>query len=196
MERHTNTADSGTSDPKFVTHDFSQFTERGEGSNEIEGTELAAYTPHPDSGTPETNDVHGDTSKSALKKFWQSHVSIVVETTASRDHLANERTFLAWVRTSLALSMMGVVTTQLFTLQASHVPNMNLSFFSLGEPLGCVCQGAALVNVLIGAYRFWYQQSAMVKGLATGGGYDLLFITLLVVSVSSNGVWRVFKEGF
>lgn len=41
---------------------------------------------------------------------------------ASRDHLANERTFLGWVRTSIALAIIGTVIAQLFRLQHSVSP--------------------------------------------------------------------------
>merc|ERR1712080_585743 len=34
----------------------------------------------------------------------------------ARDHLALERTFLAWLRTSLALASIGIAVTQLFRL--------------------------------------------------------------------------------
>lgn len=37
----------------------------------------------------------------------------------ARDHLANERTFLAWLRTSLAFASIGVAVTQFFRLQSS-----------------------------------------------------------------------------
>lgn len=37
----------------------------------------------------------------------------------ARDHLANERTFLAWLRTSLAFASIGVAITQFFRLQSS-----------------------------------------------------------------------------
>ncbi|KAH8916794.1 hypothetical protein BT69DRAFT_1287355 [Atractiella rhizophila] len=37
----------------------------------------------------------------------------------ARDHLANERTYLAWLRTSLSLASIGVAITQLFRLSSS-----------------------------------------------------------------------------
>ncbi|CAG8554276.1 751_t:CDS:2 [Funneliformis mosseae] len=45
--------------------------------------------------------------------------SLVLENKASvaRDHLANERTFLAWLRTSLSFVGIGVAVTQLFRLK-------------------------------------------------------------------------------
>lgn len=37
----------------------------------------------------------------------------------ARDHLANERTFLAWLRTSLAFASIGIAVTQFFRMQSS-----------------------------------------------------------------------------
>lgn len=38
------------------------------------------------------------------------------EGSVARDHLASERTFLAWLRTSLSLVSIGIAVTQLFQL--------------------------------------------------------------------------------
>ncbi|MEE3719953.1 DUF202 domain-containing protein [Tumidithrix elongata RA019] len=40
-----------------------------------------------------------------------------------RDHLANERTFLAWIRTSIALMGIGVVVVRLRILRPPLLPN-------------------------------------------------------------------------
>lgn len=41
----------------------------------------------------------------------------------ARDHLANERTFLAWLRTAISFASIGVAMTQFFRFQSSQ--NMN-----------------------------------------------------------------------
>jgi uncharacterized membrane protein YidH (DUF202 family) len=46
-------------------------------------------------------------------------VSLENKGSAARDHLALERTFLAWLRTSLAFASIGVAITQLFRLNAA-----------------------------------------------------------------------------
>ena len=156
-----------------------------------EGTELDAYPTRTDSGSaPEP--IRGEgIRKALLRDLWRKEVCVLVEPKACRDHFANERTFLSWLRTSLALSMIGIVTTQLFVLQAGHLPYMNLSFFVLGIPLGSLCQAAALVNIIIGAYRFWRLQSAMVKGQACAGGWEPLLVGGLVALVSARALLMV-----
>ncbi len=156
-----------------------------------EGTELDAYPTRTDPGSS-LEPIRGSRIwKAWLRDLWLKKVSVLVEPQACRDHLANERTFLAWLRTSLALSMMGIFTTQLFILQAGRLPYMNVSFFVLGVPLGSLCQAAALMNILIGAYRFWRLQSAMVNGRACAGGWELMLIGGLLALVSARPLLMV-----
>ncbi|ERF70262.1 hypothetical protein EPUS_00450 [Endocarpon pusillum Z07020] len=148
-----------------------------------EGTELDAYPTRTDSGSAAEPIRGSGIRKAWLRDLWSKEAAVLVEPKAFRDHLANERTFLAWLRTSLALSMIGIFTTQLFILQAGHLPHMNLSFFVLGVPLGSLCQAAALINIIIGAYRFWRLQRGMVKGQACAGGWELFLIGGLVTLI-------------
>ena len=102
---------------------------------------------------------------------------------ASRDHLANERTFLAWVRTSISLAIVGTVIAQLFRLQHSLAPQP-FGFYRLGVPLASVCHVAALLMVLVGAQRFRMQQNAMINGRITAGGWEPWIVGVMVLAVS------------
>lgn len=104
---------------------------------------------------------------------------------ASRDHLANERTFLGWVRTSISLAIIGIIIAQLFRLQHSPVPRP-FGFYNLGVPLATICHGAALLMVLVGAQRFRSQQNAMLNGRTRAGGWEPLFVGGLVMMVRHN----------
>jgi hypothetical protein len=81
--------------------------------------------------------------------------------------------------------MTGIFTTQIFVVQSHESPHTNLSFFALGIPLSSVCQAAALVNVIAGAFRFWRHQAAMTSGKACSGGWEVLLIGGLVTLVST-----------
>lgn len=155
---------------------------------ESEGTELATYPTHTDSYVSSEPLPEREDRLSRFKVLWRKNISLLVDPRSCRDHLANERTFLAWLRTSLALSMIGIFTTQLFTLQSAHLPDMNLSFFVLGVPLGSVCQAAALVNTIVGAYRFWRLQTAMAKGQACAGGWEILLVSAMITLVGISVV--------
>ncbi|KAH8679881.1 hypothetical protein BGZ60DRAFT_369765, partial [Tricladium varicosporioides] len=92
--------------------------------------------------------------------------------------IALERTFLGYLRTSLALSMMGILVAQLFRLQHSPTPNFHFGFFILGKPLSCVCQGFAIYTLVIGAFRTWRSQNAIVRGKAISGGFEIVALAL------------------
>ncbi|TGO16024.1 hypothetical protein BTUL_0033g00620 [Botrytis tulipae] len=111
-----------------------------------------------------------------VSKFWRHQISVTVDHVACRDHLALERTFLAYLRTSLALSMLGVSIAQLFRLQHSPTPNPLIGFFVLGKPLACICQGAAITTLLVGSIRSWRHQNAIVRGKALSGGFEVIII--------------------
>ncbi|KAF2421000.1 hypothetical protein EJ08DRAFT_597951 [Tothia fuscella] len=126
-----------------------------------------------------------------IVKWWQRQISVKVDVKGRRDHLALERTFLGYIRTSLAFSMLGVLITQLFRLQHTYFPDETFGFYVVGIPLGTIFIFAAIVIVLIGAFRFWRQQSAMGRGKVWAGGWEIN--TIMVGSILvSTGLFAVF----
>ncbi|KAK7609954.1 hypothetical protein JOL62DRAFT_557257 [Phyllosticta paracitricarpa] len=114
----------------------------------------------------------------AVQRWWKRHVSVTVEVKGMRDHLALERTFLGYLRTSIALSMTGVILAQLFRLQHSLHPDAHLGFYVLGIPLASTFIGCAIAVALLGAFRFWRQQSAIIRGKVLAGGWEMLVIMI------------------
>lgn len=96
---------------------------------------------------------------------------------------ALERTFLGYLRTSISLSIVAVIISQLFRLEHNTTPNKTFGFFILGTPLACLCIGAAIVVLLLGAYRLWRQQNAMLRGKVHAGGWEINAIGLTVLLV-------------
>lgn len=80
--------------------------------------------------------------------------------------------------------MLGVIISQLFTLQKSTSPDPRIGYFVSGKPLGAICQAAALVTLLLGTFRWWRQQNAITRGKALAGGFELTLIGLLILLVS------------
>ncbi|KAI6814229.1 hypothetical protein KC332_g8019 [Hortaea werneckii] len=111
-----------------------------------------------------------------IKRVWRHHVRLSVPHADCRDHLANERTYLGYLRTSLALSMVGVIISQLYRLQHSPSPNSVYGYYVLGKPLASSFHTSALVVTLVGAVRFFRQQSAMSIGKIHAGGWEVLVI--------------------
>ena len=98
-----------------------------------------------------------------LTKYFRP--SLVLQNTGSvaRDHLASERTFLAYVRTSLGMASAGVALVQLFTI--SHLvskstgvplPAVNQRLQKFAAPLGLSAVGMAFVILLIGAFLLFF----------------------------------------
>ncbi|OBT74918.1 hypothetical protein VF21_06047 [Pseudogymnoascus sp. 05NY08] len=109
------------------------------------------------------------------KKQLEKYGSLELENKGSvaRDHLALERTFLAWLRTSLAFASIGIAITQLFRLNttisapAGTTPEPGASaihFRSLGKPLGAAFLGISIVVLLIGFHRYFEAQYWVTKG--------------------------------
>jgi|694.fasta_scaffold79555_2 putative membrane protein len=68
----------------------------------------------------------------------------------TRDHLANERTYLAWMRTAIALIGFGVLIARLRYLVSPEVPGTGQGWL-LG--LGLACSG--LVTVLLSTWHYF-----------------------------------------
>ncbi|KAJ9296768.1 hypothetical protein DTO271G3_4967 [Paecilomyces variotii] len=129
------------------------------------------------------SNVHGRFS--AIRKFWPRSIVLTVPQKSSRDHLALERTFLAYIRTSVATSMLGVLIAQLFRLQraTSSPPPHGFGFYTVGIPLSIACHGVAILIAALGAHRFWKQQHAIALGKVYVGGWELYCIATLITAV-------------
>ncbi|KAF9046491.1 hypothetical protein BJ165DRAFT_1527579 [Panaeolus papilionaceus] len=93
------------------------------------------------------------------------NVSLRLENSGSvaRDHLASERTFLAYMRTSLAIASSGVALVQLFATSsiASDASNHLGNFI---RPLGASTVVVGLMVLFIGVVRYFTVQQALIKG--------------------------------
>ncbi|KAI9807000.1 MAG: hypothetical protein M1833_002658 [Piccolia ochrophora] len=143
----------------------------------------------------------------AVVDMWTRHVDIIVPLAESRDHSALERTFLAYVRTGLSLSMAGTIIAQIYILQhglpptAAPVPptpdqpdppirdprSYQSPIDLIGKPLAASCQAAAIGVSMLGALRFWRQQNAILRGKVWAGGFELDVIGITFALVSASG---------
>lgn len=77
----------------------------------------------------------------------------------ARDHLANERTVLAYVRTSLALASMGVALVQFLSVKQHSALVQQFA-----HPLGATGMLLGLFTLVIGVSRYFVVQNALTQG--------------------------------
>lgn len=104
------------------THDSDEITPirqaDGHADRSYNATDQSSSKPTPKPNEPENTNHE---KPSWLKRIVEKYGSITLDNKGSvaRDHLALERTFLAWLRTSLAFASIGIAVTQLFRLNTS-----------------------------------------------------------------------------
>jgi len=98
-------------------------------------------------------------------------LSLTLQNTGSvaRDHLASERTFLAYVRTSLSFASAGVALVQLFRVSVSTSANGSLNNSALAtqyaQPLGATLIGLGIAVLSMGTLRYFAIQRSLPQGV-------------------------------
>jgi putative membrane protein len=103
----------------------------------------------------------------------------------ARDHLANERTFLAWVRTGAAIVVFGfaigrfsIAIRQLTALQGHGVRTAGISVW-----MGSGTIVAGLLLVVAGLLRYRKTRARLDAGTFEPAGFGLDLLTILTVLI-------------
>ncbi|KAF1985161.1 hypothetical protein K402DRAFT_313488, partial [Aulographum hederae CBS 113979] len=123
-------------------------------------------------------------------KTTEKYGSIELENKGSvaRDHLALERTFLAWLRTSLSFASIGVAVTQLFRLNTSILQDPSSGtpatptaahLHHVGKPLGATFIGISIIVLFIGFHRYFESQHYVIRGKFPASRGSIIVVSFL-----------------
>jgi len=114
-------------------------------------------------------------------------------------HNKTERTFLAWLRTSLAFASIGIAITQLFRLNTSlsNEHGQADTLRHLGKPLGATFLAISILTLFLGYKRYLESQHWIIKGKfpASRGTILLVSFIALAVTVASLIVVLAVQDG-
>lgn len=113
----------------------------------------------------------------------------IPESRLTADHLANERTFLAWIRTSITIVGLGFVVGKFgvwlrFIASTTGNPEPPRTSYSVGFAVSMVVVGALLA--LLGAWRYRLVRQAIEaqRGAAAGGTVATVTAIVIVFAVA------------
>lgn len=91
----------------------------------------------------------------------------------ARDHLANERTYLAWLRTGMAATALGVAAPGLSVLGRGAARTITVLFIAIG-----------LAALIYGTCRFYRVQRDLAEGIITIGSRGPFVLAAACVGVA------------
>ncbi|KAG2758069.1 hypothetical protein P692DRAFT_20866979 [Suillus brevipes Sb2] len=152
-------------------------------SEPASSADCQAHTPNQIASKQSSNEPRN--FREAINEFTAPmKLSLVLENkgNVARDHLASERTYLAYVRTSLACASAGVALVQLFTLSSSTNANIRgqggIDPQHFARPLGATV-------VLLGLVRYFMTQAALVRGFFPVARNSIAVVALALGAVVS-----------
>lgn len=114
----------------------------------------------------------------------------------ARDHMANERTFLAWTRTSFVVLSLGIAFLQLYSIQmrATEAILDGISFQlvkdgrvtameHIGRPLGMICALSSIILMIFGYWRYMAVQKGLTHDIFPATRIMALVVTLVALVI-------------
>ncbi|WML57089.1 DUF202 domain-containing protein [Neobacillus sp. PS2-9] len=94
----------------------------------------------------------------------------------AQQHLANERTYLAWIRTAISITGVGFLTTSLhFTIKISSNPYINTLVIILGI-FACVI---GFITCVLSTIQYTRKRIEITGGIYTPSNHSIIFVSSL-----------------
>ncbi|VXD21755.1 YidH family protein [Planktothrix paucivesiculata] len=106
-----------------------------------------------------------------------------------RDHLANERTYLAWMRTAVGLMGFGVVILRLRAFQPVAVPGPGY-----GWKLGLLFSGVGLLTVLLSTFQYFIVRRDIEEDSYEPPDRWVILFSLAITLLGSGIIYFVFTS--
>ncbi len=108
-----------------------------------------------------------------------------------RDHLANERTYLAWMRTAIALMGFGVV---ILRLRAFHPPLVPRPGY--GWKLGLLFSIVGLLTVFLSTWQYFVVRRDIDEDIYEPADRWVVLFSLAVTLLGAGIIYFVFTSSF
>lgn len=110
------------------------------------------------------------------------------ETHRASEYLANERTFLAWIRTSIALVSLGFVVAKfslwLRQLATQLHPQLLSAHSGTSLPLGVILMALGGMLAVLAAWHYHATNRAIAQRQVKANRNLVIFVTLLMAALS------------
>ncbi|WHZ05013.1 DUF202 domain-containing protein [Neobacillus sp. YX16] len=94
----------------------------------------------------------------------------------AQQHLANERTYLAWIRTAISITGVGFLTTSLhFTSEISSNPFINTLVIILGIFACVIC----FIICVFSTFQYTKKRREIQEGIFIPSNHSIIFVSIL-----------------
>ena len=109
-------------------------------------------------------------------------------TSRTRDHLANERTYLAWMRTAIALIGFGVLIARLRYLVSPDVPGTGQGWL-----VGLGLSSIGLITVLLSTWHYFAVLNAIERNTYEPNSRWVILFSLVVTLLGAGVLYVLFS---
>lgn len=170
--------------------------------------------PHVGNDQPSSSPLQAETtpqsssSSNPIREF--RSLNLENKGSVARDHMANERTFLAWLRTSLSLVTIGIGVTQLFRLEKpknvrvsmygdqfidlSNEDRLPQTITKYGKPLGSIFIIMGILALLFGMDRYFRVQYLLTKNQYPATRLGILVLVGVIFVVISVAFYMIIES--